>query len=173
VILYPPVRFDTNEWFLLFSLAFLLTIVLMLPKRFSPVSITVFTVFSIFISQTIDSIIAVVPFDFYDVNDSPKFEVMDAAMYFLHYPAYTYIFLYFYDKWKLKGIYRIFYLIGYSLISVFFEWLADHFHVFTYKGWKLWYSPFVYIFTYILFTLFFHLTQKLLNNDEKMNKILP
>jgi presenilin-like A22 family membrane protease len=145
----------------------------MLPKRFSPITITVFTVFTVFISETIDSLIAVKPFDFYDVNDSPKFEVMDVAMYYLNYTAYTYIFFYFYDKWKLKGIYRILYLIGFSLLSVFFEWLAHLFHVFTYKGWKLWYSPFVYIGTYILFILIFHLTQKLLNNDEKMKKVNP
>jgi hypothetical protein len=173
VILYPPERFDINDWFILISLVVSLTIVFMLPKRFSPVSITVFAVCSVFISQTVDSLVAVKPFDLYDVNDSPKYEVMDVVIYYFNYPIYAYLFFYLYDKWKLKGIYRILYLIGFSLLSVFFEWLADHFHVFTYKGWKLWYSPFVYLGTYILYILNFHLAEILLKNDEKMNKILP
>jgi hypothetical protein len=171
VILYPPERFDINEWFILLSLAVSLIIALMLPKRFSPVSITVFAVFTVFISQTVDSLIAVKPFDLYDVSDSSKYEIMDIVIYYLNYPTYTYIFLYFYDKWKLKGIYRILYIIGFSLLSVFFEWLAHLCHVFTYKGWKLWYSPFMYLGTYILYILILHLTQNLLNADEKMEKV--
>lgn len=94
MILYPPERFDINEWFTLFSLAVSLTIALMLPKRFSPVFITVFAVFTVFISQTVDSLIAVKPFDLYDVNDSSKYEVMDIAIYYLNYPTYTYIFFF-------------------------------------------------------------------------------
>jgi hypothetical protein len=137
----------------------------MLPKRFPPVSITVFVVFTVFISQSVDSLIAVKPFDLYDVSDSSKYEVMDIVIYYLNYPSLAYIYLYFYDKWNVKGMYRILYIIGFSLISVFFEWIALLCHVFTYKGWKLWYSPFVYIAVYILYILMFHLQQRWLKID--------
>ncbi|KRE55921.1 hypothetical protein ASL11_34885 [Paenibacillus sp. Soil750] len=167
MILYPPERFDINEWFTLISLAVLLTVAILLPKRFSPLSIIVYTVFTVFISQTVDSLIAVKPFDLYDVNDSSKYEVMDIVIYYFNYPPFTYIFLWFYDKWKLKGIYRNLYIIGFSLISVFFEWLAHLCHVFIYKGWKLWYSPFIYIVIFISYIFVFHLTENLLNPNQK------
>lgn len=166
VILYPPERFDINEWFTIISFVVLLTIAISLPKRFSQLSITIFFVFTVFISQTVDSLIAVKPFDMYDVSDSSKYEVMDIFIYYLNYPLYTYLFLYFYDKWNLKGMNRILYLSGFSLISVFFEWLADLCNVFTYKGWNLWYSSLVYEVTFILYIFILHLTKNLLNSDK-------
>ncbi|MDU0204957.1 MULTISPECIES: hypothetical protein [Paenibacillus] len=160
MILYPPEHFDINEWFTLISLAVTATIAFLLPKRFSPVAITVYTVFTVFISQSVDSLIAVKPFDMYDVNDSSKYELMDIVIYYLNYPPYTYIFLYFYDKWKLKGIGRILYVGVFSGFSVFFEWLACLCHVFTFHGWKLWYSPFVYLVTFTLYIIVYHATEK-------------
>ncbi|MGQ7890791.1 hypothetical protein [Paenibacillus sp. WC2504] len=160
MILYPPEHFDINEWFTLISLAVTATIAFLLPKRFSPVVITVYTVFTVFISQSVDSLIAVKPFDMYDVNDSSKYELMDIVIYYLNYPPYTYIFLYFYDKWKLKGIGRILYVGVFSGFSVFFEWLACLCHVFTFHGWKLWYSPFVYLVTFTLYIIVYHATEK-------------
>lgn len=162
MILYPPEHFDINEWFTLISLAVTVTIAFLLPKRFSPVAITVYTVFTVFISQSVDSLIAVKPFDMYDVSDSSKYEVMDIVIYYLNYPPYTYIFLYFYDKWQLKGVVRILYVGVFSGISVFFEWLACLCHVFTFNGWKLWYSPFVYLVVFTLYIIVHHATEKVL-----------
>ncbi|WP_436234877.1 hypothetical protein [Paenibacillus sp. LjRoot153] len=92
---------------------------------------------------------------------------MDIFIYYFNYPLYAYLFLYFYDKWKLKGMNRILFIIGFSLLSLFFEWLADLCHVFTYKGWKLWYSFIVYMGIYILYIFILHLTQNLLNAKIK------
>lgn len=166
VILYPPERFDLNEWFTLISLAVTLAIAFLLPKRFSAAEVTVYCVFTVFLSQSVDSLIAVKPFDLYDVSDSSKYEIMDAVIYYVNYPPYNYIFLYFYDKWQLKGFLRTLFVLVYSGLSVFFEWLACLCDVFTFKGWKLWYSPFVYIAVFIMYLFVYHLTRKLLREAK-------
>ncbi|MDD9271094.1 hypothetical protein ACFPES_29010 [Paenibacillus sp. GCM10023248] len=165
MILYPPERFDLNEWFTLISLAVTLIIAFLLPKRFSPAAITVYCVFTVFLSQSVDSLIAVKPFDLYDVSDSSKYEIIDAVIYYVNYPPYTYFFMYFYDKWQLKGVWRVLYVVLYSGLSVFFEWLAVLCGVFKFKGWKLGYSPFVYVVVFVMYILVYHLTRKLLHEE--------
>lgn len=167
MILYPPERFDTNEWFPILAFVFSISVCLMLPKRFSLISITVFIVFTVFLSQSVDSLIAVQPFDLYDVSDMSKYEIMDVFIYYLNYPPVTYLFLYGYDKWKWKGLHRVLYVLGASFITFLLEWAAYLCHVFTYKGWKLLYSPVIYVGVYTLYILMYHAIQKLLHSDDK------
>jgi hypothetical protein len=167
VILHPPERFDMNEWYTLISAVLVLTIAILLPRRFSSVHITVIVVFTVFLSQTVDSLIAVQPYDLYDVSDSSKYEIIDVVIYYICYPPYAYIFVYFYDKWKLKGILRILYIIGFTLLSTALEWVSVIFHVFTYKGWHIWYSPFVYLGVYTSYILMHHVTEAWLGKKIK------
>lgn len=52
------------------------------------------------------------------------------------------------------------YVAVFSGMSVFFEWLALLCHVFTFTGWKLWYSPFVYLVVFTLYIFVYHATEK-------------
>jgi hypothetical protein len=167
MILYPPERFDLNEWFIIFSSATVIVIALLLPKRFSPALTTVILLFSVSLGQTSDFLICVPPYDLYDVNDSPKYEIFDFLLYYFSYPPVVYIMLHFYDRWKLKGTRLILYIVGFSLTTTGLEWLAKLAHVYKYKGWHLSYSFFVYIGISTLIILFFHLAQYLLQLKSK------
>lgn len=165
-MLQLPERFGLNEWFTLAAAVLAMGVALALPKRFSPVEITAYTVFTVYLSQTVDSLIAVAPFDFYDVNDTPKIEWFDMIIYYFCYPPTTYVFLYFYDKWQVRGWKRVGYVIGYSLLSMLLEGAADLFGVFTYKGWKLYDSFFVYVGVYIVYILVYKMVRSLLSNKD-------
>ncbi|WP_276356464.1 hypothetical protein [Cohnella caldifontis] len=164
-MLYAPERFDLNEWFDLFSAALPLTIAFLLPGRFTLIALTVFTVFSVFMAQTVDSLIAVKPYDLYDVNDTVKYDVSDIFIYYFSYPPTTYLFLYFYDKWSPKGWRRAGYVLAWSLLSWGLEWAAYRCHVFYYKGWKLAYSPIAYVVIYALFMAMFHMVETVMNRE--------
>lgn len=101
-------------------------------------------------------------YDLYDMNDFAKYEYMDSILYLFIYPADAYIMLNFYERWKLKGSSRVLYIVGWALLTMGMEWLADLAHVFTYKGWRLWYSFFVYIGVYTLNVLMLHMAKYLL-----------
>lgn len=163
-MLQLPERFDLNEWFTLAAAILAMGVALALPKRFSPVEITAYTVFTVYLSQTVDSLIAIDPFDFYDVNDSAKIEWFDMVIYYFCFPPTTYVFLYLYDKWQPRGWKRVGYLIGYSLLSVLLEGAADLFGVYTYKGWKLYDSFFVYVGVYTFYLVMFRTVRSLLTN---------
>jgi len=161
-----PEHFNSNEWFTIVSIVLAMGVALALPKRFSLVEITVYTVFTVYLSQTIDSLIAVEPFDFYDVNDTPKLEWFDIAIYYFCYPPTTYLYLYFYDKWRVRGWKRVGYVLGYSLLSMLLEGVADLFGVYTYKGWKLYYSFFVYVGVYIIYIFVYIMVRHLLSQRD-------
>lgn len=165
-MLQLPERFDLNEWFTLAAAVLAMGVALTLPKRFSIVEIVVYTIFTVYLSQTVDSLIAIEPFDFYDVNDSAKLEWFDMIIYYFCYPPTTYIYLYFYDKWQPRRWKRIGYVIGYSLLSVLLEGVADLFGVFTYKGWRLYDSFFVYVGVYALYLIVYRVVRSLLSNKN-------
>ncbi|HEY0827606.1 MAG TPA: CBO0543 family protein, partial [Bacilli bacterium] len=163
MILYPPERFDLNEWFILLTATTVILIVLLLPKRFPPALTAFILLFNVFLGQTVDFLIGVPPYDLYDVNDSPKYEITDFVLYFSSYPSVAYTMLHFYDKWEVKGSRVILYIGGWSFLTMGLEWAAELAHVFKYKEWRLWYSLLVYIGIYILNILALHLARYLLH----------
>ncbi len=165
-MLQLPERFDLNEWFTIVSTILAMGVALALPKRFSPVEITAYTVFTVYLSQTVDALIAIEPFDLYDVNDTSKIEWFDMIIYYFCYPPTTYIYLYFYDKWQVRGWKRVGYVAGYSLLSTLLEGAADLFGVYTYKGWKLYYSFFVYVGVYIIYIFVYIMVRHLLSQRD-------
>lgn len=168
MIMYPPEKFDGNEWFILISLTLVLIIALLLPKRFPPVVVVFMMLFNVFIGQTVDYTIAVPPYNLYDVNDISEYEIFDCLLYFLLYPPTAYLVIYFYNKWRIKGLYVIAYILGCALITVGLEWLAVLFHVFKYNGWKLIYSGPVYFGVYGSNILMLRLTQYYLRYKGEM-----
>ncbi|TVX98575.1 hypothetical protein [Paenibacillus cremeus] len=159
MILYPPIKFDENEWFIIVSLILVLIPSLLLPNRFSPLTVIFMMLFNVFLGQTTDYILAVPPYDLYDVNDRPDYEIFDFILYFLLYPPAAYLVIYLYSKWTIKGLYIIPYIVGSAALSVGLESVAHIFHVFTYKGWKLIYSFAVYHAVWSLNILMLHFVQ--------------
>lgn len=167
MIFYPLEKFDGNEWFIIISLVLVFTIVLLLPKRF-PALVVVFTMlFNVFLGQTVDYILAVPPYDLYDINDSKKYELFDCLLYFVLYPPTAYLVIYLYAKWKLNGVYLIAYILICAGITTGLEWLADLFHVFKYNQWKIIYSFPVYIAVFGLNILVLQFVQYYLGISKK------
>lgn len=153
-MLLLPERFDQNEWFIILNILFGYLWVFFVPRRF-PKAISVLVVlFSVCMALVVDHAIASPPLDLYDIGDHKKYEWMDIITYVMYTP-YALLSAYLFDKLNPKGLYVTAYIVGLSLLSVFFEWLADLMHVFTYNKWNLFYSFAVYLVSSSLYLWFF------------------
>jgi len=151
-----PAKFDLNEWFILGGLALTHGIMFALPRRF-PATVTLLVyVFCLFIGTVTDHNIGLPPFEAYDINDKTLYELFDILSYFL-FPPFGYFFVYFYDKWSVRGLTTILYLLVWSFIAVGTEWLTLAANVYMYKGWQLLYSFPTYLFFQSALLLFFKL----------------
>lgn len=154
MILPGPDKFDSNEWFIIISLIVMYAIVFLLPKRF-PLSVTLIMLFfSMTYAHVLDHILAGISFELYDINDIKKYEWFDLITWFL-YPPFGYMFVYFFDKWSVRGVGIFWYILLWAIISVGEEALSLKFNIFTYHGWKLSYSFPVYLITLSIYLLFF------------------
>jgi len=150
MILYPPVKFDENEWFIIITGILMWAIIFMLPKRFSFLTILIIWLFNFFLGQMTDFIIGKPPLSYYYYNDLPEYEYFDLLLYFVSYPSIAYFFVYFYDKLKLKGWWLIGYIFVWALATTGLEWLSvKYFHLYTFTGWHSLYSIFVFILVYV------------------------
>lgn len=161
-----PIQFDQNEWYIVINIVIGYSCVFFLPKRY-PRAISILVVLlCVSMAIILDHSIAAPPPDMYDINDYKKYEWMDVITYFMYSP-YALIVVYFYDKFEPKGLYYTAYIIGWSALAVFFEWLAVKCHVFTYNTWRLPYSFSVYIFLTPLQLSFFRLIKNYFYKSSK------
>lgn len=157
-------HFNANEWFVIAMIVLGLLMILVLPKKFTPVQ----TLFTLLIGITFglifDQTIGIPPFDFYDVGDSSKHQLFDIFSYAMYAP-FGYLFIYL-SKWlRLKGFYLIPYIVIWSLLSIGIEWLSLLVGVFHYKhGYRLIFSIPIYLFLQSIHYLLF---QKLLDNQKQ------
>jgi hypothetical protein len=160
-----PVQFDQNEWFVIIALIISYSIIIYLPKKI-PFSIFVLiSVYALVIARMYDHMIASPTVDYYDIMDTTKYDLFDLLLYLL-YPPFGYLFIYFYERWGIKGYLTLLYILIWSLLGMGFEYLASYFQVFQYKGWKIFYSFTVYLFTQSL-TLSLYLLVKNIYNKVK------
>ncbi|MEH7418139.1 hypothetical protein V7266_22995 [Neobacillus drentensis] len=153
-MLLLPDKFDENEWFIIISLIVTYWLIVKLPKRF-PLTITLLILFfGMAYVQVIDHILAGSSFNTYDINDYGKFEWFDWIGWFI-YPPFGYFFIYFFDKWSIRGIRLFGYIMGWSVIAMIVEWISLEFNMFKYYSWKFAYSYPVYLLTLCIYLLFF------------------
>lgn len=69
--------------------------------------IILIVLFSATIARIADHVLAGPPLDLYDLMDSGKFEMFDIFSYLLYGP-FAYIYLYIYEKFKIKHIYTFY-----------------------------------------------------------------
>lgn len=97
-----PQIFDLNEWLITIGLFLLIILMLLLPKRF-PHTITILILMFCMVTPIIlDTMIATKPFDFYNFNDTSKFEVFDFLLWFFYAP-----FSYFFYMVLINGTYKV------------------------------------------------------------------
>jgi hypothetical protein len=133
-------NFSWNEWFVI--LTTFISIVLFLPfsRRFPLVVTILIWVYTVIFIETLDYIMGARPFNLYDFLDSSKYEPILVFYHFVVYPICSYIFLYFYDTYQLRGWKLAQYLAVWTGISVFYEWLCLINGVLAYRDWNLLYS---------------------------------
>lgn len=134
-------RFDMNEWFVVVSSIVVLFCFLLVRKHFRPVVILVIWVFNVTFVATIDYALAATPFHVYDCLDNETYEPMALVSHVFMYTPFSFIFLYFYDKWSIHGKKLVVYLAAWTTLSLLFEWISLKFGFLNFsRGWKLSYS---------------------------------
>ncbi|TJY41807.1 hypothetical protein E5161_11425 [Cohnella pontilimi] len=168
MFLYPPARFDANEWFIILNSLLGFAWVFFAPVRY-PHSISILIVmFCVSAAIMMDHAIAIPPVDMYDINDRPTYEWMDFFSYFLYAP-YALLCVYLYDKLDPKGLWFTAWIIGWSLFCVGYEWLSVQCHVFTFKKWNLMHSFCMYlVMTTIHVQLFRYLRKHFQDRSESV-----
>lgn len=145
---------NQNDWFVGVFLLVSLLIIFRLPRRF-PLSVSILiSLFAIAVSRLSDHLLAGPHVDLYDIMDANKVEYADLFTYLLYAPA-AYIFVYVYDRLKLKGAFFTLYILLCSIGGIAVEWTAHLFDVFTYKEWNIFYSLTTYLIVQPLTIWFF------------------
>jgi hypothetical protein len=145
MILPLPEKFDANEIFIIFSTVIAWFLMYISPRRLSAVTIIIIWTFNVFLALLADITISVKPYDFYFTIDHYTHELFDVLLHFVTYPTLPYFVVNFYQHKKPKGLKRLSYIIFWAGVAIAIEWISLKFHVFTYTGWKLYLSFFVYI----------------------------
>ncbi|MFD2446905.1 hypothetical protein ACFSO7_23470 [Bacillus sp. CGMCC 1.16607] len=154
-----PQHFDENEWFLIISLCIVFLFVLFLPRRFpTTLSITFFFI-GIGIAMFSDFLLGIPPVNFYDINDSSNYEIFELITFILYSP-FAYLFIYFFEKWEVKGLYISLYILVWSIIGTLYEALAVYFHVYKYHGWNFGYSFLFYLASQLITLLIYYFIKK-------------
>jgi hypothetical protein len=154
--------FDLNDYFLFALILIGFGLVYKMPKRF-PRSVTILILlFCSTVACVLDNSLGGNLIDLYDIMDGPKYAIMDFFLYFF-YPPYGYFFVYYYDRWKVKGFWTLLYITGCSLLAIAVEWGCVKAGIFHYKkGYFINYSFCIYLTTQTM-TIFFYqyITNKL------------
>jgi hypothetical protein len=158
--LFWPERFDANEWFVLAVIVVSYPIVWMLPRRFPTIVSLAILSLGVGVGFLADSLFAAPPADLFDVNDRKEYEIFDLLVYF-QYPPFSYIYLYLYDRLRIKGLSVIGYVLLWSVAAYLIEAWASYLNVFHFtKGWSLHYSFVFYVFTQFALLPLFYVMKK-------------
>lgn len=153
-MLLLPEKFDQNEWFIIISFLLTYLMILKLPKRF-PLTITLLILFfGMAYVQVTDHVLAGISYNLYDINDYGKYEWFDWIGWFI-YPPFGYFFVYFFDKWAIRGLRIFWYILVWSFIAMIVEWISLKFNMFKYYNWNFFYSYPVYLLTLCIYLLFY------------------
>ncbi|MDC3414997.1 hypothetical protein NC797_15270 [Aquibacillus sp. 3ASR75-11] len=165
-----PVQFDQNEWFLIVMIILSYTVVFLMPKRIPWSQFILVMLLSVMIARLSDHLLASPSVDLYDINDTGKYDLFDFVTYLLYAP-FSYLFIYFYDRFNIRGIGIVLYIVVCSFLGMLFEMTNALFEVFHYKGWSAVYSFSVYLvsqsITLLLFSYIRTAYHTLLRNQNK------
>ncbi|MDF2962518.1 MAG: hypothetical protein K0S39_4253 [Paenibacillus sp.] len=160
-----PQHFDGNEWFSVISMLLICCIVFSLPRRFPAIVTIVFLCLGLGIAMYADFHFGVPPLDFYDINDTQRYELFDLILFVLYSP-FAYLFMYFFDKWRPRGLWINVYILAWSAGGTLYEGLAAYLHVYKYKEWKLGYSFFFYLAAQAICLLFYYIIKSIYNRTK-------
>lgn len=152
--------FNENEWFVIISIIVMNAAIWFAPKVFSKLEVMGYYIFGIYIGLFYDHTISIKPWDFYDVNDTSSYQFIDFLSYIMYGP-YSYFFIYFYQKWNIRRMKIIPYLLVWSAVSIVLEWIGLKVGLFHFdKGYKMHWSFPIYLFSQSLMIMFYYLSVK-------------
>lgn len=140
-----PKQFDANEIFIIISTVISWALMFKLHRHVSVVTVNIIWTFNVFLALLADITISVKPNDFYYTIDHITHELFDVLLHFATYPTLSYFVVNFYQHHKPKGFNLLFYIFFWAGVATALEWISLKFHVFTYMGWKLYLSFFIYL----------------------------
>jgi hypothetical protein len=149
MILYPPIRYDLNEFFVVAVSVVGWSVYFLLKPRFPLIVLIGLYLFNFYLGQFVDFAIAQgPPIDLYDYNDRPQYEWFDLFLYLFTYPPGALLAVWGYAHFRPKGWRLAAYVVAVALGTVGGEAVAWICHVYHYKGWSLYYSfPFYIVST--------------------------
>jgi len=157
-------NFNSNEWFIIVALTIGVILVWKLPKRFPIKESLIYLIYFIFLGMIFDHTISIEPFDYYDVNDSSSYQLMDFLSY-ISYGPFGYLYIYFYDFFKIKDSLNTIYIFLWAMSALVTEYFAHAVGVYHYRnGYEIYYS-----FPIYLLVLTSHLCLYKLINLKKAN----
>jgi hypothetical protein len=154
---------DGNEWFMFLTSLAGFYIILRLRKHFHPVTLMIIWIFTISYVETIDYFLGATPFKAYYCADNFTYEPAAAIIHAFLYPCASFLFLYFYDKKKIRGKWLAGYYVLWTVISLLFEWINIWARVFTYTGWTIIFSIPTYPLSAFILIKLFNCCEKHLN----------
>jgi hypothetical protein len=153
-------QMDGNEWFGIISSVVMMALFWTIRKHFQPIVIWIIWVFNITYVATIDFALAATPFELYYCGDNESYEPIATWIHVFLYPPFSFFFLYFYDKWSVRGTKLFLYLVLWTGISVVFEWINIKVHLIVFTGWLLFYSIPTYPISALILIKLYHYIQK-------------
>ncbi|MBO7744803.1 hypothetical protein I8J29_11385 [Paenibacillus sp. MWE-103] len=138
------VRFDWNEWYFILTSAIALASFIPIRAYFPRVVVILIWICNAGLVASTDYFLIATPFRLYYFGDNPSYELSGSLFHLFMYPCASLLFLYGYDRWRLRGWRLAGYIAAWTGVAVAFEWLSVVNGALTYTGWKLRYSVPVY-----------------------------
>ncbi|MEQ2529280.1 hypothetical protein EKG37_07460 [Robertmurraya yapensis] len=153
-------HFNGNEWFVIISIVVGLLAVLVIPKRFTKKTSTIYLLTGVFFGFFFDHTLSVIPVSYYDLNDTSLFELTDFLSHVM-YSSYSYFFFYLYDYLKVKARNSPLYILIWTFISVGIEKISAILGVYHYKhGYTIFYSFVIYLIVHSIWVALYYVIER-------------
>jgi hypothetical protein len=153
-------HFDKNEIYILVMIVIAYTAFFLIPKRL-PRNITLLFLVWGFASATLfDFTIGAGKHDFYQVNDSNRYELFDLLTYIL-FATFGYFFVYFYELFEINKKRFIPYVLCWTLVALMMEKVSIWMGVTHYQhGYKLQFSLAIFLLVQTTTGLYYQFIKK-------------
>ncbi|WP_409254089.1 hypothetical protein V1502_09390 [Bacillus sp. SCS-153A] len=165
-------QFNENEWFILIILTLSIAAIILIKPRMEMPLLLIFFIFGITSGMFFDHTISLDPFNFYDVNDTSNYQLIDFISYFMYGP-FAYFFVYYYEKLQITGMKNILYIMIWTVVAIGVEWAAQKAGIFHYRnGYQLFFSIPIYLFNQTALVIFYHLILTEFNQKQKIKQTI-
>lgn len=146
-------------WFLILSSILFITFVILMPKRISLIELYATTGVALYV-QLLTDVYLHLKLNWYGYFSQTNIEWATVWLTPL-YLAVNPVYLNFYPYHKRKSV-QFFYIMGWSVFSILFEWILELIGVFYHNEWKLYHSAITYPILFLLLRYQLTLVRKLM-----------